>query len=81
MLAHSGASKNCFGGTYKVLAYACRPAADAGTAEDEDVIQVLDPLDRVQLCRGEPQEARQMPLALRQVFVPPPLEDSMTPTL
>ena len=40
-----------------------RPAADARAGEDEHVVEVLDPLDPVQLCRGEPQEVRQIPLA------------------
>ena len=43
------------------------------TGEDEHIVQILDPLDPVQLRRGEPQEVRQMPLALRNVFVLPPL--------
>ena len=50
-----------------------RSAADAGAGEDEHVIEVLDPLDPVQLRRGEPQEVRQMPLALRDVLVLPAL--------
>ena len=50
-----------------------RSAAHARAAEDEHIVEVLDPLDPVQLRRGEPQEARQMPLALRDVFVFPAL--------
>ena len=49
-----------------------RPTADTGTAEHEDVVQVLDPLDPVQLSRREPEETRQVPLALRQIVVAPP---------
>ena len=48
-----------------------RSAADACAAEDEHIVQVLDPLDPVQLRRGEPQEVRQIPLGLRDVLVFP----------
>jgi hypothetical protein len=72
MLAHSGASKNCFGGDIQRIGVDMRPAVHARTGEDEHIIQVLDPLDPVQLCRGEPQEVRQMPLALWNVFIFPP---------
>src|ERR1700722_13709101 len=50
-----------------------RSAADPRTAEDEHVVEVLDPLNPVELCRGKPQEPRQVPLALRDLFVWPPL--------
>jgi hypothetical protein len=50
-----------------------RSAADARAAEDQHVVEVLDPLDPVQPRRGEPQEPWQMPLALRDVFVAPAL--------
>jgi hypothetical protein len=33
-------------------------AAHARTAEDEHVVEILDPLDPVELCGGEPQEVR-----------------------
>jgi hypothetical protein len=46
-------------------------AADACAAQDEHVVEVLDPLDPVQLRAGKPQEARQVPLGLRDVFVFP----------
>ena len=48
-----------------------RAAADAGTAQDQHVVEVLDPLDPVQLRAREPQEARQVPLGLRDVLVAP----------
>jgi hypothetical protein len=48
-----------------------RAAAHACAAEDEHIVEILDPLDPVQLCRGEPQEARQIPLGLRNVLVLP----------
>ena len=48
-----------------------RAAAHACAGEDEHVVQVLDPLDPVHLCRGQPQEVRQIPLGLRNVFVFP----------
>ncbi len=48
-----------------------RSAADARAGEDEHVVEVLDPLDPVQLRRGEPQEVRQIPLGLRDVLVLP----------
>ena len=49
-----------------------RAAADAGAREDENVVEVLDPLDSVELQGGEPDEVRQVPLALRDLLVRPP---------
>ena len=48
-----------------------RAAADARAAQDEHVVEVLDPLDPVQLGGGKPQETRQVPLSLRDVLVAP----------
>ena len=48
-----------------------RAAAHARAREDEHVVEVLDPLDPVQLRRGQPQEVRQIPLGLRDVLVLP----------
>jgi len=50
-----------------------RAAADPRAAQDEHVVEVLDPLDPVQLRARKPQEARQVPLGLRNVFVLPAL--------
>jgi hypothetical protein len=47
-------------------------AAHSGAAEHEHVVEVLDPLDLVELRRGKPQEPRQVPLALGDVLVVPP---------
>jgi hypothetical protein len=46
-------------------------AADARAAQDEHVVEVLDPLDPVQLRAGEPQKTRQIPLDPGDVFVFP----------
>ena len=48
-----------------------RAAADACAAEDEHIVQVLQPLNPVQLRGGEPQIVLQIPVGLRDVFVPP----------
>ena len=48
-----------------------RAAADTRAGEDQHVVEVLDPLDAVQLRRREPQEVRQVPLRLRDVLVLP----------
>ena len=48
-----------------------RAAADACAGQDEHVIEILDPLDPVHLCCGEPEEVLQIPLGLRNVFVFP----------
>ena len=48
-----------------------RAAADTRATKDQHVVQRLDPLDPVQLCRGKPQEVRQIPLGPRNVFVLP----------
>jgi hypothetical protein len=48
-----------------------RAAADASAGQDEHVVEVLDPLDSVELRGGEPDEVRQVPLGLRDVFVFP----------
>jgi hypothetical protein len=48
-------------------------AADARSGQDQYVVEVLDPLDPVEVRRGEPQEPGQMPLALRNVRVVPSL--------
>ena len=68
MPAHPGALKNCFGGTFAVD---MRTTADARATEDEHIVQVFDPLNPVQLCRGEPQIVLQFPVGLRNVFVFP----------
>src|SRR4029077_9328047 len=49
-----------------------RAAADPGTREDEHIVEVLDPLDPVELSRGEPDEVRQVPLGLRDLLIRPP---------
>ena len=49
-----------------------RAASDAGAREDENVVEVLDPLDSVELQGGEPDEVRQVPLACRDLLVGPP---------
>ena len=48
-----------------------RAAADACAGEDEHVVEVLDPLDSVELRGGEPDEVREVPLGLRDVLVCP----------
>jgi hypothetical protein len=48
-----------------------RPATDTGPAEDQHIVEELDPLDPVELGFGKPEEAGKVPLALRQVVVVP----------
>jgi hypothetical protein len=48
-----------------------RAAAHARARQDEHVVQRFDSLDPVQLRRGQPQEMRQIPLRLRNIFVLP----------
>ena len=48
-----------------------RTAAHARAAEDEDIVQVLDPLDPIHLCGGEPYVVLQIPAGFRNVFVFP----------
>ena len=48
-----------------------RTAAHARAGEDQHVVEVLDPLDPVELRRREPQEVGQVPLGLRDVLVLP----------
>ena len=48
-----------------------RAATDASTGEDQHIVEILDPLDPVELRCGEPDEVRQVPLGLRDVLVVP----------
>ncbi len=48
-----------------------RTAAHARPTQDQDIVEVLDPLNPVELRRWEPQELRQIPLRLRDVLVLP----------
>ena len=57
-----------------------RAAAHTCAAQDEHIVQVLDPLDAAQLCSGEPQVVLQIPVALGMSSSFQHLPASMTPT-
>jgi hypothetical protein len=48
-----------------------RTAADACAGQDEHIVEVLNPLETVELGRGKPQKVGQVPLRFRNVFILP----------